>query len=139
MNTLDNIKKFITNYDKPKGGMFLGIVALTAIIGWLIWPRAISEETKAPQATVSMVEVDFGLFRDALSDSCSLSRGGTFKCSENLMARVIRGMDTNAVNMHGNSIELEKNGAYIKIPATLMANLFDLHLIENPATNNQDN
>ena len=83
-----------------------------------------------------MVEVDFKLFREALSEPCKLSRRGEFTCSEDMMNRVMQGVDTNAVKRNGNSIKLEKNGGYVRIPARMMVNLFDNNLLNTSESDN---
>ena len=127
-------KHFITYFDNPKGGMIIGIVVMAVII--LLLTRTVNtpDEGETLQPKVCLVEVDYALFQEALSDSCSL-KNGKFRCSDQLMANVLRGVDTNCIKRSGNVVTLNKKGAYIMIPATMMANLFDLHLIKESTAN----
>jgi hypothetical protein len=99
-----------------------------------IWITHQNHEEKpnvAQKPKASMVEVDYKVLKDHLSDSCSL-KGSTLKCSEQTMAQLLRGVDSSTVKSIGNnSVTFVKHGAYVSIPASVMANMIDLQLIKN--------
>lgn len=117
--------------DNPKLGLIIFPALLIGGYFWITHPKTEEKPNIAYKPQTSMVEVDGNQLRLALSDSCSL-KGATLKCSPKIMKQLLKGVDSTAVKkINNNSITFTKNGSYINIPASIIANMIDLHLIYN--------
>ena len=125
------MKISFNHWDNPQWGILICPALLLVAFLWITHQRPEEKPEVAQKPVTSMVEVDYNMLKDHLSDSCSL-RGATLKCSEQTMAQLLRGIDSSSVkDIDNNSVTFVKNGAYINIPAGVMANMIDLQLIKN--------
>ncbi len=124
------MKITFNHWDKPKWDILI-CAAILIIAFWITQQRPEEKPEVAQKPATSMVEVNYKVLKDHLSDSCSLHTA-TLKCSEQTMAQLLRGIDSSSVkDINNNSVTFIKNGAYINIPASVMANMIDLQLIKN--------
>ena len=125
------MNSLFTHWDNPRGGILICPALLVLAFIWITHQKPGEKPEVAQKPITSMVEVDYKELKDHLSDSCSL-RGATLKCNEQTMAQLLQGIDSSVVkDINNNSVTFVKNGAYINIPASVMANMIDLQLIKN--------
>lgn len=117
--------------DNPKLGLIMFPALLIGAYFWITHSQTEEKPNIAYKPQTSMVEIDGDQLKLALSDSCSL-KGATLKCNPQIMEQLLKGIDSSTVkNINKNSVTFTKNGAYINIPASIIANMIDLHLINN--------
>lgn len=128
-------------------GLWLLIAAIPFMVLLVLFATRQKTTMDEPvEKTISMIEVNYELLRNSLTDSCNL-KDMNLKVSESLINDVLRNVDSTTYEKKGNTIKIkgniiktkgEKKGKYISLPATLLANMIDMELIVAPQKENEE-